>query len=71
MLDKLAHTDTIEAGITTDAVPPEYPCPICSKATKDNNTDEDREAGKNIRICSNRNCRARVDWSSNEPVLQT
>lgn len=70
--DKLAApTDFVDAGLSQEVVPPEYPCPRCGRPMKDNNTDESKEAGKNLRICSNRNCRAQADWASGSPVLLT
>ena len=67
--DKVSSTDQVEAGIVTKVVLPEHPCPLCGKAMKDNNTQEDVEAGKNLRICSARPCRAKADWTSGTGVL--
>jgi len=67
--DKVAATDYVEAGIHTKAVDPSHPCPLCGKAMKDNNTDETKEAGEDHRICSDRNCRAKAEWSTGKGVL--
>jgi hypothetical protein len=66
--DKVGSTDHVEASLSTYE-PPEYPCPLCGKATKDDNTDETREADQNIRICSSRVCRAQSDFASGSGVL--
>lgn len=73
MKDGVSSTDHVEAGVATQVVPPEYPCPIpgCGKPMKDNSSDESKEAGRQPRICSNRNCRARADWASGTPVLES
>jgi hypothetical protein len=67
--DNFSSTDHVDAGLSTEEVVPEHPCPICGRAMKDNNTDEEREAGKNMRICSSGTCRAKADWTSGVGVL--
>jgi hypothetical protein len=67
--DKLSSTDIVHAGLSTDVVPPQYPCPACGKATKDNNTREMLSEGKHVRICSVEACRAQADWASGSGVL--
>lgn len=67
--DKVSATDYVEAGIHTVATDPTHACPVCQKAMKDHNTDETKEQGKDIRICSNRQCRAQADWASGSAVL--
>lgn len=71
MKDNASATDLVEVDLSREVVPPEYPCPIpgCGKPMKDNNTDESKELGQNLRICSNRNCRSQADWASGSPVL--
>lgn len=64
MKDKVSPTDHVEAGIATEATTPAHACPVCGKAMKDANTDSTKEAGQDVRICSNRVCRAKADWSS-------
>jgi predicted RNA-binding Zn-ribbon protein involved in translation (DUF1610 family) len=71
----VSSTDHVEAGLATEAVNPSFPCPKCGKETKDHNTKEDKEAGKQLRICSDRNCkvsdeRTVADWSTGQPTLQ-
>lgn len=67
--DKIsAPTDYVDAGLSTEAVPAEHPCPKCGKAMKDANTDETKEAGQDIRICSSRPCRTKADWASGKAV---
>jgi hypothetical protein len=67
--DKVSSTDHVDADLPTEVTPPEHPCPVCGKAMKDANTDESKEAGKDLRICSSRPCRAKADWSSGTGVL--
>lgn len=38
-----------------------HSCPMCGKASKDNNTTESVEAGQDLRICASRLCRYRFD----------
>lgn len=67
--DKASATDHVEAGLATEVVPPEHPCPVCSKAMVDNTTREDNKAGRKLRICSEPTCRAKADWTSGSAVL--
>lgn len=67
--DKVSSTDHVEAGVSTEVIAPEHPCPVCSKAMKDNNSYEDRKAGRHMRICSVEACRAKADWTSGSAVL--
>lgn len=67
--DKVSSTDQVEAGIVTKVVPPEHPCPICGTAMKNANTVDDRKAGRSLRTCANRDCRAKADWTSGKGVL--
>jgi len=67
--DKVSTRDHVEAGIATEAVAPEHPCPVCGKGMKDNNTKESKDAGQDLRICSSRPCRAKADWASGVAVL--
>jgi len=66
--DKVSSTDYVEAGLA-EASTPEHACPTCGKAMKDANTRETKEAGKNLRICSSRSCRAVADWASGKGIL--
>jgi hypothetical protein len=67
--DKASATDHVSAGLATEVVPPEHPCPACGKAMVDANTYEDRMASRDMRICSSESCRARADWTSGTPIL--
>jgi len=67
--DKVSSTDYVEADLPTEVVAPKYPCPVCGKEMKDASTEDDKEAGKSIRICSSRPCRAKADWTSGSAVL--
>lgn len=67
--DKVSSTDHVEAGLSTQVVAPEHPCPVCTKAMKDHSSYEDRMAERSIRICSIESCRAIADWTSGSPVL--
>lgn len=67
--DAVASIDQVEAGLSTNITIPEHSCPICGKAMKDNNSREDLEAGRDLRICSNRACRAKADWTSGVGVM--
>lgn len=72
--DKASATDYVEAGLSTEVVAPNHPCPTCGKAMKDHSSDEDKEAGRHIRICSIRTCetkgqRTQADWTSGKPVI--
>lgn len=67
--DKVSSTDHVEAGLATEVVAAEYPCPLCEKPMKDNNSRETRLAGQNLRICSSRSCRATADWTTGKAVL--
>ncbi len=67
--DMVANTDFVDAGLSTEVVAPEHPCPTCGAAMKDARTDEDKEAGRDVRICSSRACRAKADWTSGSAVL--
>jgi len=67
--DKVASTDQDEVGLITRDSAPDHPCPICGKGMKDANTQEDVEAGRNMRICSSRLCRAKANWTSGIGVL--
>lgn len=69
MQDKASATDYVEAGLSSVAVAPQHGCPTCGKAMKDANTEDSREAGQDLRICSNRACRAKADWASGFAVL--
>ena len=69
MKDKVSSTDHVQAQLSTEVVAPNYPCPLCGKETKDNNTEESREAGQDLRICSNRACRSHTDWASGRGAL--
>lgn len=67
MGDSVGTSDKVMAGISTEVTTPEFPCPECGKATKDNNTIESHEAGLNLRICSSKSCRYKADWSTGSP----
>lgn len=72
--DSASATDHVEAGLSTNVVAPEHPCPSCGKAMKDHRTKEDRDAGLDIRICSDKSCetngqRTQADWTSGSPVV--
>ncbi len=67
--DKASAIDYVEAGLAADVVPPAFPCPTCSKETKDANIFQDNVDGKKLRICSDAGCRAKADWSSGSAVL--
>lgn len=67
--DKVSSTDYVDADMPTQATAPEHPCPVCGFAMKDASSDEDKEAGREIRICSSRPCRAKADWTSGSAVL--
>lgn len=71
MQDKVSPIDYVEAGISSAAVAPTHGCPKCGKAMKDANTKESKKAGKDLRICSNRDCRTQADWTSGSAVLLT
>lgn len=62
--DNVSSTDHVTADMPTESVAPEHGCPKCGKAMKDNNTDESKEAGQDLRICSNRACRHQMDWAA-------
>lgn len=67
--DSASATDHVEAGVTQDVVAPNYPCPTCSKETKDANGREELTAGKHYRVCSSASCNAKSDWTSGSAVL--
>jgi len=67
--DHTSATDAVFAGLSTEVTLPEFPCPKCSKAMKDNNTREMLVEGKNMRICSDPACRAQADWSTGAGIL--
>jgi hypothetical protein len=69
MKDKATTTDAVSAGLVTDVIPPEHPCPKCGKAMVDHRTHEQFMARLDIRICSSEKCRTIADWTSGAPVL--
>lgn len=64
--DNVSSTDHVTADMPTEAVAPEHACPKCGKAMKDANTKESKEAGQDLRICSNRACRHKMDWAAGD-----
>lgn len=66
-MDKVGTTDHVAATLETEVVEPEYPCPECGKATKDNNNRTAKRLKMKIRICSSTTCRYEADWSSGTP----
>lgn len=72
--DTASATDYVEAGLATSVVAPNHPCPTCGKEMKDHSSDEDKEAGRVIRICAVRTCetngqRTQADWTSGSAVV--
>ena len=54
--DKVGTADAVEAGISTQAVEPRFPCPNCGQESKVHETrGEDGEIVEK-RICINRAC---------------
>jgi len=69
MKDNTSATDYVEAGLSTEVVPPDFPCPRCGKEMGDNRTYEQRMAGMVVKICSVRACNTEADWTSGTPVV--
>lgn len=67
--DDIGSTDHVEVGLSTDVTPPEFPCPRCGGPSKDNSSIDELRAGKKLRICANRSCRAKTDWTSGDGKL--
>jgi predicted RNA-binding Zn-ribbon protein involved in translation (DUF1610 family) len=71
MMDKIGTSDHVAATLDTEATTPEHPCPECGKAMKDANTQTTKRVRLDVRICSNKNCRWKADWSTGEPTSFT
>lgn len=67
-MDKVGTTDHVAATLETEAVEPDYACPECGKAMKDANTRASKRANLDLRICSNKDCRWKADWSTGKPT---
>ena len=70
-MDNIGSKDQTIASIDTEVVACEHPCPECGKAMKDANNPTTRRVGLDVRVCSNRNCRWKADWSTGKPVIFT
>lgn len=70
-MDKIGTADHVAATLETEVTPPTYACPECGKAMKDANTQTTKRVGLDVRICSNKNCRWKADWSTGKPTSFT